>query len=187
MSPANDVITFRKSRARVRGSTLYRKISSLSLLQVGRGLRSSSLRRISKGGALSLVGFQAQIANRITESPTSKQSQLTGPLFDVEFWTTLKHPTYPTTDPTRPIRRRNNKIHVRASIWCFFSSPTAASTSRLGCESRLTRYCLERVVVRLCMSSWMCVAVIKPPVARKTGNTHASVVLMLRLLAPRFK
>ena len=85
MSPANDVIIFRKSRARVRGSTLYRKISSLSLLQVGRGLCWSSLRIISKGGASSPVGFQAQIANRITESPTSKQSQLTGPTLDVEF------------------------------------------------------------------------------------------------------
>jgi hypothetical protein len=84
-SPANDVIIFRKSGARVRGSTLYCKMSSLSLLQVGSGLYLSSSRIISSGGASSLVGFQAQIANRITESPDSKQSQLTGLMFDVEF------------------------------------------------------------------------------------------------------
>jgi hypothetical protein len=33
-------------------------------------------------------------------------------------------------------------------------------------RSRLARYWLERVVVRRCMSSWMSVAVMKPPVAR---------------------
>ena len=79
MSPANDVIIFRKSSARVRGSTLDSKISSLYLLQVGRGSYLSSSRMISNGGASSFGGFQAQFANRITESPASKQSQLTGP------------------------------------------------------------------------------------------------------------
>ena len=79
MSPTNDVILFRKSRARVRGSTLYAKISPLSLLQVGRGSYLSSSRLISSGGASSDLGFDAQIANRATKSPTSKQSQLTGP------------------------------------------------------------------------------------------------------------
>ena len=85
MRPTNEVIIFRKSRARVRGSTLYFKIYALSLLQVGRGSYLSSLRLISSGGASSLEGFQAQIANRITESPASKQSQLTGPKVDAEF------------------------------------------------------------------------------------------------------
>ena len=59
MSPTNDVILFRKSRARVSGSTLYPKISSLSLLQVGRGSYLSSSKLISSGGASSPVGFQA--------------------------------------------------------------------------------------------------------------------------------
>jgi hypothetical protein len=36
MSPANDVIILRKSRARVRGSTLYRKMSSLSFVASGK-------------------------------------------------------------------------------------------------------------------------------------------------------
>ena len=85
MSPTNDVILLRKSRARVRGSTLDRKISALSMLQVGRGSNLSSSRLISSGGASSVVGFQAQITNRTTERPTSKQSQLTGPEVDAEF------------------------------------------------------------------------------------------------------
>ena len=71
-----------------RSSERDRKISSLSLLQVGRWLCSylSSLRIISSGGgASSLVGFQAQITNRITESPASEQSQLMGPIVDVEL------------------------------------------------------------------------------------------------------
>ena len=33
----------------------------------------------------------------------------------------------------------------------------------------------------------MNVAVMKPPLARKTGNAHASFVLVFKLLAPRFK
>ena len=109
--PTNDVILFRKSRARVRGSTLYSKISASSLLQLGRGSYSSSLRLISCGGASSLKGFQDQIANRTSESPASKQSQLTRPKVDAEFWTMLKHLTYPTTDANRPIRRRNSNGH----------------------------------------------------------------------------
>ena len=36
---------------------------------------------------------KAQIADCITRNPASKQSQLTGPIVDFEFWTTLKHPT----------------------------------------------------------------------------------------------
>ena len=189
MRPTNDVILFRKSRARVRGSTLYRKISLLSLLQVGRGSYLSSSRLISRGGALSLVGFQAQIANRTTESPTSKQSQLTGPKDDAEFWTMLKHPTYPTSDAKRPIRRRNSNGHVRTSIrYFFFSTPAAASTSPLptGSWSRLARYWLEMVVIHRCMSSWISVAVMKPPVDRRIGNTHIVPFFKLKWLAPRF-
>ena len=83
MSPTNDVILFRKSRARARGSTLYSEISSLYLLQVGRGSYVSSSRLISSGSASSVVGFHAQIANQTTESPASKQSQLTE--VDAEF------------------------------------------------------------------------------------------------------
>ena len=184
ISPTNEVILFRKSRARVRGSTLYFRISSLSLLQVGRGSYLSSSRLISSGGASSLAGFQPQIANRTTESPASKQSQLTGPKVDAEFWTMLKHPTYPTTDAKRPIRRRHSNGHVRASIWYFFVS-MAASTSGLGSRSCLTRYWSERVVIRRCISSWMSVAVMKPPVARRAGNIQ--VVLFCSWLAPRFK
>ena len=151
---------FRNSRARVRGSTLYRKISLLSLLQVGRGSYLSSSNLISSGGASSLVGFHAQIANRTTESPTSKLGQLTGPEVEAKFWTMLKHPKYPTTDAKRPIRRRHSSGHARASIWYLFVS-TAASTSPLPCRSRLTSYRSEIVHIRGWMSSCMISCVVK--------------------------
>ena len=85
MSPTNDVILFRKFRARVIGSTLYFKISVLSPLQVQKGSYLSSSRLIFSGGASSLDGFQAQIDIRITESPVSKQGQLTRPEVYAEF------------------------------------------------------------------------------------------------------
>ena len=67
--------------------------------------------------------------------------------------------------------------HVHASIWCFFVS-TAPSTSVLRWSPSTTwRYRSERVFICRCMSSWISVAEMKPPVARKTVNTH--VVLFL--------
>ena len=67
--------------------------------------------------------------------------------------------------------------HVRASIWCFFVS-MAPSTSVLRWSPSTTwRYRSERVFICRCMSSWISVAEMKPPVARKTVNTH--VVLFL--------
>ena len=80
--PANDVTIFKEIlRSGKRKHPCIVKCPRYLLLQVGRILCSSCSRIISNGGASSFVGFQAQIANRITERPTSKQtrSQLTGP------------------------------------------------------------------------------------------------------------
>ena len=127
-------------------------------------------------------------SNNQSQSPVSKQSQLIGPVLDIEFWTTLKQPTSPTIDAMRPTKRTpHSNSHVHASIWCFFvsSGSTPDSRSALDGWSRLSKCWLERVVIRRCMSSWMSVAVMNPPVARTTGNIH--VVLLFRLFAPKFK
>ena len=89
------------------------------------------LREEAHGGASSPFGFQAQIVNRITESSTSKQRQ---PL----TWTTLKHSIYPTTDPTRPIRRRISNGH--ASIHLMF-----LCIARLNSNDRLDIWIRQRV------------------------------------------
>ena len=96
----------------------------------------------------------------------------------LEFWTTLKHPTYPTTDATRPIRRRNSNGHVRTSIW--FSSYHHWTGRFDICIRQPGSFDKVFVVIRRCMSSWISVAAMKPQVVRTIGNTH--VVLFLRLL-----
>ena len=65
------------------------------------------------------------------------------------------------------------------------SDPTANMVGTARQKDIGVRYWSERTVINRCMSSWMIVAAIKPPVPRKTGNTH--VVLFFRLSAPKNK
>ena len=110
--PAYDVTFLRKSWARTNGRYFSSSISLENLLQVDNSGCWVSSNEIVMGGGLSHEGFQAQRSILIKDNAASTPSQMSGAVGCLLLWTTLKHPTYPTTRAMLPTRRMMRRGHI---------------------------------------------------------------------------
>ena len=155
--PTQDVTEFKKSGARKSGMFLSKSRNSVDFEQVRQGLKPLITTETVIDVDSSHSGFHDHRNTLNSDNATSQTSQIRGPIESAEFcWlcTMVKHPTYPTTDSSRPTNipnwlaiRVTRRPRLADGGRCLFREAMSASMTFcvFDCLSTSGRYQEHRV------------------------------------------